>query len=104
MVAPKENYLGNYLGNYMKIKLVEINLQKAKAEDFYWLHNKKVYQPFPTGPAKWKNNMNLNSTEWGHFFKLANEICRENKLREFHFKFLHRIFTVTKKEVQSNLY
>ena len=62
----------NYLGNYMTIKLaehVEIDLQKAKAKYFYWLLNKKVYQPFPTGPAKWNNNMNLNSIEWGNFFK-----------------------------------
>ena len=62
-VPPKENYLGNY----MKIILaehVEINLQKAKAKDFYWLLNKKVNQLFPTVPAKWNNNMNLISTEW----------------------------------------
>mgnify|MGYP000394551264 CR=1 FL=1 len=35
--------------------------------------------------------MNLNPSELEHFFKLANRICRENKLKEFQFKFLHRI-------------
>ena len=96
-VPPKENYLGNYT-KFQLAEDVEIDLQKVKAKDFYWLLNKKVHQSFPTGPAKWNDNMNLNSTEWGQFFKLTNRICRENKLREFHFKFLHRII-VTKKEL-----
>ena len=42
--------------------------------------------------------MNLNSTEWRHIFKLGKQICRENKLKKFHYKFLHRII-VTKKEL-----
>ena len=48
-------------------------------------------------PAR-KNIMNLNFTEWQHIFKLAKQICRENKLKEFHYKSLHRII-VTKKEL-----
>ena len=35
--------------------------------------------------------MNLNSTDWRQIFKLAKQICRENKLKEFHYKFVHRI-------------
>ena len=42
--------------------------------------------------------MIFNSTEWRQIFILAKQICRENKLKEFHYKFLHRI-TVTKKEL-----
>ena len=42
--------------------------------------------------------MNLNSTEWRQIFKSAKQICRENKLKEFHYKFLQRII-VTKKEL-----
>ena len=42
--------------------------------------------------------MNLNFTEWRHIFEMAKQICRENKLKEFHYKFLHRII-VTKKEL-----
>ena len=42
--------------------------------------------------------MNLNFAEWRHIFNLAKEICRESKLKEFHYKFLHRII-VTKKEL-----
>lgn len=43
--------------------------------------------------------MNLNFTEWQHIFKLAKQICSENKLKEFHYKSLHRII-VTKKELR----
>ena len=42
--------------------------------------------------------MNLKSTEWRQIFKLAKQICRENKLKEFHYILLHRII-VTKKEL-----
>ena len=42
--------------------------------------------------------MNIKSTEWRHMFKLAKQIWRENKLKEFHYKFLHRII-VNKKEL-----
>ena len=34
----------------------------------------------------------------GHIFTLAKQICRENKLKESYYKFLHRII-VTKKEL-----
>ena len=67
----KENYLGNH---NTKIKLAgntEIDLQKTKAKDFYWLLNDKTNNSFPTGPKKWSNIMNLNSTEWRHIFKSA---------------------------------
>ena len=42
--------------------------------------------------------MSLNSSEWQHIFNLAKQICREDKLKEFHYKFLRRII-VTKKEL-----
>ena len=42
--------------------------------------------------------MNLDSTEWRQIFKSAKQICSENKLKEFHYNFLHRII-VTKKEL-----
>ena len=42
--------------------------------------------------------MNINSMERRHMFKLAKQICRENKLKEFHYKFLHtcRIIVIKK--------
>ena len=95
---PKENYLGSHNTKFKLAENIEIDLQKIKAKDFYWLLNEKTNNSFPTGPKKWSNIMNLNFTEWQHIFKLAKQICRENKLKEFHYKFLHRII-VTKKEL-----
>lgn len=42
--------------------------------------------------------MNLNFAEWGQFFKFTKQFCIQNKLKQFHYKFLHRIM-VTKKEL-----
>ena len=47
---------------------------------------------------KWKKTLNTELNEWQTFFKSARKICKENKLREFQFKFLHRV-VVTKKEL-----
>ena len=47
--------------------------------------------PLPTGSAKWKKTLNTELNEWQTFFKSARKICKENKLREFQFRFLHRI-------------
>ena len=54
--------------------------------------------PLQTGPEKWKKTLNTELNECQTFFKSARKICKENKLREFQFKFLHRI-VVTKKEL-----
>ena len=94
----KENYLGNHNTRIQLAENIAIDLQKTKVKDFYWLLNKSVNYSFPTGRKKWSNTVNLNSSEWQHIFNLANQIWRENKLKEFHYKFLHRII-VTKKEL-----
>ena len=94
----KENYLGNHNTKIQLAENIEIDLQKTKAKDFYWLLNEKVNNSFPTGPKNW-SNMNLNPTEWRQIFKLAKQICRENKSREFHYKFLGHRIIVTKKEL-----
>ena len=77
---PKESYLGDQC-KFQLEENIEIDLEKAKAKDFYWLLNNKVNHSFPTGPTKWSKNLNLNSTDWGHFFKLTKRICKENKLK-----------------------
>ena len=76
----------------------ELNLDKAKAEEFYWILNERKLTSLPTGPEKWKKTLNTGLNEWQTFFKSARKICKENKLREFQFKFLHRI-VITKKEL-----
>jgi hypothetical protein len=59
---------------------VVINLLRAKSKDFYWLIVDKKYK------------------NWTNIFKSVQKTCRENRVREFHFKFIHRI-VVTKKEL-----
>ena len=49
------------------------------------------------GQRNGKKFFNTELNEWQTFLKLARKICKENKRREFQFKFLHRIFT--KKEL-----
>ena len=76
----------------------ELNLDKIKTKEFYWILNEQNPTPLPTGPEKWKKPLNAEMNEWQTFFKSARKICKENKLREFQFKFLHRV-VVTKKEL-----
>ena len=52
----KENYLGNRNTKIQLAENIEIDLQKTKAKDFYWLLNEKVNNLFLTGPKKWSNN------------------------------------------------
>ena len=82
------------LGNYTKLQLAEnisLDLRKAKAKDFYWLLNTKINNTLPSGPQKWSNDLNLNQSEWEHIFKSFNRQCKENKIKEFNYKFIHRI-------------
>ena len=55
---PKESYLGDQ-SKFQLEENIEIDLEKAKAKDFYWLLNNKVNHSFPTGPTKWSKNLNL---------------------------------------------
>ena len=76
---------------------VSINLLKVKSKDFYWLiTNKSVTKA--TGPRKWEHEIQRMNLNWPCYFSKLKLICKESKLREFYYKFLHRII-VTKKEL-----
>ena len=53
----KECYLGNHNTKIQLAENIEIDLQKTKAKDFYWLLNEKVNNSFP--PAR-KNGVILS--------------------------------------------
>ena len=91
-LPPKENYLGNCIK--IEFEGVDIDLQKAMQVQKISCDYQMTNQSFLTGPARWNNTMNLNPSELEHFFKLVNRICRENKLKEFQFKFLDRIIAI----------
>ena len=69
-----------------------------KSEDFYWLLINKTYMDEQTGVKRWNEVMPVGKNTWRTIFSSVRTTCKETKLREFQFKFLHRII-VTKKEL-----
>ena len=67
-----------------------------KSKDYYWLYINATTVRV-TGPKKMGYNKREN-IEWTSKFNLIRNVCRENKLREFYLKLIHRL-TVTKKEL-----
>ena len=79
-------------------KLTQINLYKAKSNNFYNLFNVKIHTEDQTGPKRWSEKLSLNKDLWTRIFKSLKNICKETKLKEFQFKLIHRTI-VTKKEL-----
>ena len=66
----------------------EIHLGKARSKDFYKLLNNKTHTGNNSGPTRWSNSISLNEDAWSNIFKSLKTVCKENKLREFHSKFI----------------
>ena len=49
---------------------------------------------------KWVKDLSLNNFNWNRAFTQISQVCKENKLREFNFKLLHRII-VTSEELHT---
>ena len=77
---------------------VGIKLDNAISRDFYQLLIDKTHKGGHTGPKRWSENLSLNEEYWGKIFKSLRTICKETKLREFQYKFIHRT-VVTKGEL-----
>jgi len=69
---------------------VVFNLLRAKSKYFYWLKQ--------TGAKRWSQTVPMDKTNWTNIFKSVQTTCRENRVKVFHFKFIHRM-VVTKKEL-----
>ena len=76
---------------------INVNLLKMKSKDYYCFFQNKLDSEFKA-PGKWTRDLQTSDIEFNVYFKNLKGICKENKLREFYFKFLHRII-VTKKEL-----
>ena len=75
-----------------------VNVPKKRiGQDYYNLLLVKKHQSPHTGPERWKRDISIDTENWTDVFKMASRICKENKLKEFQFKFIHRI-VITKKE------
>ena len=57
----------------------------------------RTRSPF-TGAKRWNQIVPMDKTNWTNMFKSVQKTCREKRVREFYFKFIHRI-AVTKKEL-----
>ena len=77
---------------------VNINLLKAKSKDFHSLIIHRRYNDKHSGPRRWNRTITEDKTNWKKIFRSVRKVCKDNKLREFHFKFIHRV-VVTKKEL-----
>ena len=74
------------------------NLDKAKSRDFYNLFLDKTHSGGQTGPKRWSERLSLKDEHWAKIFKTTRKLCKETTLKEFQFKFIHRI-VVTKREL-----
>ena len=75
-----------------------MDLYKIKSKEFYWLFINKMYTNSPAGPTRWTKSINPVNLSWKELFTLGRKSCKQNKLREFNFKFIHRII-VTRQEL-----
>ena len=72
-----------------------IDLHKMKNRDYYWLPINKDDVEIK---AQWTRDLQVVDLNLDTFFNRVNNVCKNNKLKEFYFKLLHRI-VVTKKEL-----
>ena len=68
-----------------------------KNRDYYWLLINKEPIELKVN-SKWERDLQTDQTSLKTFFTRVKSVCKDNKLREFYFKLLHRI-VATKKEL-----
>ena len=78
---------------------VVINLLRAKSKDFSWLIVNKKYKEKKTGGKRWNQTVPMDKTNWTNIFIYSvQKTFIENRVRKFHFKFIHGI-VMTKTEI-----
>ena len=68
-----------------------------KNRNYYWFLISKDQHEINAN-MKWERDLLPETILARHHFSRVTNICRDNKLREFYFKLLHRI-VVTKREL-----
>ena len=79
---------GNF---FLWAKLVKLILKRIRQETIIAYFSLRNTNHLILGRKDGKEN-------WTDVFKMASKTCKENKLKEFQFKFIHRI-VITKKEL-----
>ena len=75
------------------------SLVKMKSKYYYKLFNEDCIY-VPTGVKAWKQLFPDSFVSWKANFQKIYKITKDNKLRQFLFKLLHRITVVTKRELR----
>ena len=91
-----EFYLSNTF-NFQLDESTQIDLIKIRTSVFYKLLNTKTHIAEHKGPQKWDKHFVTKRDAWKKRFASLKTLCKEPKLKEFQFKFMHRI-VVTKRE------
>ena len=75
-----------------------INLSEARCKNYYQLFNN--HNPIvPSGVKKWQSKFPEKLGDWTRRFQDMYRFTKDNKFRQFCFRFLHRTI-VTKKELK----
>ena len=69
----------------------EINFEGYDVRDYSRLLLDKKHQSAHTDPERWDRDITVDREDWTNAFKTTLKACKENKLRELQFKFIHRI-------------
>ena len=78
-------------------KDVSLNLKKTSCKQFYKLFTENISIE-PTAVTTWRKHCTVVADKWEQCIENNYKITRDNKLRQFYFKLLHRIL-VTNKEL-----
>jgi len=73
-----------------------LDLANIRRKHYYKMLNKNSTVE-PTGIKTWKINFADEQSEWENKFSFIYHSTRDNKLRQFSFKLLHRILVTKKK-------
>ena len=91
---PNVNFLSG--GTFFQLTpVLTIDLLKLRSKDYYWLFLNKR-KPQATDPMKWERDFVPTALPWHQIFDRVKVICKENQLREFYFKLIHRIVAIKK--------
>ena len=83
--------------DFQIFKDVSLNLKKTSCKQFYKLFIENISIE-PTAVTTWRKHCTVVADKWEQCTESNYKITRDNKLRQFYFKLLHRIL-VTNKEL-----
>ena len=78
-----------YWESFLPSETSQINFETYRARDYYRLLLVKKYQSPHTGPERWERDISIDTVNWTDVFETVSKTCRENRLKEFQFKFIH---------------